>query len=69
MSPSDFGDGGLASQSTYPVIAGVDGSFSAIRAARWAAAVAEKSATNTGRGLSLHPFGTRVRRPRIRSNA
>jgi nucleotide-binding universal stress UspA family protein len=42
MSPSDLGNGSLASQSTYPVIAGVDGSFSAIRAARWAAAVAEK---------------------------
>lgn len=44
MSPRDLGNGSRTSQPTYPVIAGVDGSFSAIRAARWAAAVAEKFA-------------------------
>ena len=44
MLPRDLGNGSRTSESTHPVIAGVDGSFAAIRAARWAAAVAEKFA-------------------------
>jgi nucleotide-binding universal stress UspA family protein len=34
------------SESTYPVVVGVDGSFTAIRAARWAGAVAESFAAS-----------------------
>jgi nucleotide-binding universal stress UspA family protein len=41
MLPRDVGNGSRVSASTYPVVVGVDGSFGAIRAARWAASVAE----------------------------
>jgi nucleotide-binding universal stress UspA family protein len=44
MVPRDLGNGDRTPEYTYPVIVGVDGSFAAIRAARWAAAVAEKFA-------------------------
>lgn len=42
MLPRDLGNGSRTSESTYPVVVGVDGSSTAIRAARWAAAVAER---------------------------
>ena len=42
--PRDLGNGDGTPEYTYPVVVGVDGSFAAIRAARWAAAVAEKFA-------------------------
>lgn len=42
MFPHDVGNGSRTSESRYPVVVGVDGSFAAIRASRWAAAVAEK---------------------------
>ncbi len=45
MLPRDLANGSRSSDSTYPVIVGVDGSFAAIRAARWAAAVAVKLGT------------------------
>lgn len=41
MLPHDLGNGSRVADSTYPVVVGVDGSFTAIRTARWAAAVAE----------------------------
>jgi nucleotide-binding universal stress UspA family protein len=49
------------SESTYPVVVGVDGSFTAIRAARWAAAVAESFAApllivHASPSLSRNPF-------------
>jgi nucleotide-binding universal stress UspA family protein len=40
MSPRDLGNGSRTAESRNPVVVGVDGSFTAIRAARWAAAVA-----------------------------
>lgn len=42
MFPHGVGNGSRTSESSYPVVVGVDGSFAAIRASRWAAAVAEK---------------------------
>jgi len=42
MLPRDLENESGESRSTYPVVVGVDGSFTAIRAARWAAAVAER---------------------------
>ena len=61
MLPSDLGDGDRTPEHTYPVIVGVDGSFAAIHAARWAAAIAERFeapleivhavADSAGRGL------------------
>ena len=42
MLPRDLGDGDRTPEHTYPVIVGVDGSFAAIHAARWAAAIAER---------------------------
>ena len=42
MLPRDLGNGSRSSGSTHPVVVGVDGSLTAIRAARWAAAVAER---------------------------
>lgn len=41
MLPRDVGNGRRTRESTSRVVVGVDGSFGAIRAARWAAAVAE----------------------------
>ena len=40
MLPRDLGNGSRTAESRNPVVVGVDGSFTAIRAARWAAAVA-----------------------------
>ena len=40
MLPRDLGNGIRTAESTNPVVVGVDGSYVAIRAARWAAAVA-----------------------------
>lgn len=42
MPPRDVGNGGRTAVSANPVVVGVDGSSAAIRAARWAAAVAVK---------------------------
>jgi nucleotide-binding universal stress UspA family protein len=42
MLPREFDDGDRSSEYPYPVVVAVDGSFVAIRAARWAAAVAEE---------------------------
>jgi nucleotide-binding universal stress UspA family protein len=42
MLSRDLGDGGRTAEHKYPVIVGVDGSFAAIRAARWASAIAER---------------------------
>ena len=42
MLPRDLGNGSRTAESTNPVVVGVDGSYVAIRAARWAAAVAVK---------------------------
>jgi len=42
MLPRDLADGSRPSDSTHPVVVGVDGSLAAIGAARWAAAVAIK---------------------------
>jgi nucleotide-binding universal stress UspA family protein len=42
MLPRDSDDGNRVPESMYPVMVGVDGSFVAIRAARWAAAIAEE---------------------------
>jgi nucleotide-binding universal stress UspA family protein len=52
MVPRDLGNGDRTPEYTYPVIVGVDGSFAAIRAARWAAAVAEKFAAPWGYAIS-----------------
>jgi nucleotide-binding universal stress UspA family protein len=42
MLPRDLANESRPSQSAFPVVVGVDGCFAAIRAARWAAAVAAK---------------------------
>jgi nucleotide-binding universal stress UspA family protein len=42
MLSRDLGDGGRTAEHKYPIIVGVDGSFAAIRAARWASAIAER---------------------------
>lgn len=46
MLPRDLGNGSRTAGSTHPVVVGVDGSLTAVRAARWAAAVAEKLAAS-----------------------
>ena len=42
MLPRDLANVSRSPDSTYTVVVGVDGSFAAIRAARWAAAVADE---------------------------
>jgi nucleotide-binding universal stress UspA family protein len=57
MLPRDVGNGSQVSESPYPVVVGVDGSFTAIRAARWAASVAECFAAPLLIVYAEPPFG------------
>ena len=54
MLPRDLANGSRSSDPAHPVVVGVDGSFVAIRAARWTAAVAVKF------GASLHIANARL---------